>query len=778
MGKHSKKNRWIAIIMTFVMLITVLVPKLESWANGGWNHDSYGWYYMMGSDYYVGQWAKLDGEWYYFDSSGYMESSCYRDGYWLGASGAWVNGYSGGTWKVNSSGWWFEDGSWYPAGEWLKINGSYYYFGISGYMECNCYRDGCWISDSGAWDTNYSNGTWKFDDYGWWYEDDGWYPVNTGLWIDGDYYWFDGFGYWDREESNRRKDDGSAGSNIGKGTGSGSGSGSYKFNVGDKSYDGETTDASVYSYEVIPMVAPFNSYYYIKTDNPDPDSFRFYDHFTKYSDSDGTEPFTDISQQIFADVKYENTNTCRVKGGYIAYSGGCLIDGGELTLQQEEISSNSEGGWTSTYKDTSIKVNIPSLVDSVDYLIQTYGNSQKSYFDNLTGIQDGLNNICLYYGVWILGDVVKMKSEKYVDDKSVVGECYYGILSAGHADQLFYMGSPYTRQDSKAMLTSYLYPYILDSLGFPGMMAAVAVRLDPNATCKRDSYTHYLVHITHNGETQSYGGAGHGGGQGINIENIAYYYSFDGSSNDAYKRCYFDTLRSDIQNYGKLSIDSNLDKNGLKWSSIRKTVGTDGSYVRINGSNWSSSDNDGVYKGVSEVFSYIYDNGSNTEDVTFSGIGCFSNCWFDGRYFNDYEQFYKGALFDETVQKVQPSLAFKDYKLMANIPEKYTFHGMALERSGYNSTTGVWKDFMTFTYDSSSKTWKNNLLNNIYYYDPEKRTEVFLKDDPTYGSAFVDACTITKDEAKSMNVDRNTNKNPSEYYIYDMTVQPGTYHKD
>ena len=798
MYKYGKVSKCIAIVMACLILFTVFAPGFDSRAAGGWDYDSNGWYYMVGSNFYAGQWANIDGGWYYFDASGYMEASCYRDGCWLGSDGTWVDGYSGGSWKTNGSGWWFEDNGWYPSGQWLKINGDFYYFNNSGYMEYNCYRDGCWLSSSGAWDPNYYGGEWKTNGIGWWFEDNGWYPANMGLWINGDYYWFDADGYWDVNESNKKKSDGSAGSNTGMGDSSGNGSGNgsggsssgngggsgsggtapSKMNDGDYSKDGVTTDASQYTYEVIPMMAPFNTFFYVKTDNPDPDSFRFYDHSTKYKEDDNSyEPYISYYQTLFSDVKYENTTTYRVKGGYICYGRSGLVDGGELTLQQEVVEADDWGSYKSSYEDTDITVKVTDLVDTVDYLIQTYSDSNKSYFDNLSAIQSGLDSICLYDGVWILGDVIKMKTQKYIDDSMVYGECYYGILSAGHADQVFYMGSPYTRRNSKPMLTSYLYPYILDSLGFPSMMASVALRMDPNATYQKDSYTHYLVHITHNGETKAYGGAGNGGGQGINTSDIARYFKFDGSSDDEYSRCDITTICSDICAYGKLNIDSNLDKNGLKWSTIRKTVGKNGSYVRINSSNWSSYNGTDVYKSISECFTFIYDDGSTGEDATFGGIGHFSNCWFDGRYYNNYEQIYKGATFEETVENVQPSLAFKDYKIVANIPDKYEYNWHDLSEAGYDSAKGIWKGFSRFYYDSSTKTWKSSLLDEIYYYDYSIYDYVYLKDDPTYGEAFVDACTITMEEAKAMNIDCNTDTDPTEYYIYDMTVEPGTYYK-
>ncbi|MCR5226448.1 MAG: hypothetical protein K6E27_04490 [Eubacterium sp.] len=64
-----------------------------------------------------------------------MASSEWRDGYWLSGSGAWS--YEGvGSWHKNSKGWWFEDTfGWYPAGCWQKINGEWYYFNASGYLK-------------------------------------------------------------------------------------------------------------------------------------------------------------------------------------------------------------------------------------------------------------------------------------------------------------------------------------------------------------------------------------------------------------------------------------------------------------------------------------------------------------------------------------------------------------------------------------------------------------------------------------------------------------------
>jgi hypothetical protein len=116
-----------------------------------WKHNSTGWWaeYSDGS-YPVNTWKKIDGVWYYFNKSGYMASKEWRDGYWLSSNGALEYNYTA-SWKSNSSGWWYEDGSgWYPSNCWQKIDGCWYYFNSSGYMVTDQYVDGYWLGSDGV----------------------------------------------------------------------------------------------------------------------------------------------------------------------------------------------------------------------------------------------------------------------------------------------------------------------------------------------------------------------------------------------------------------------------------------------------------------------------------------------------------------------------------------------------------------------------------------------------------------------------------------------------
>ena len=99
-------------------------------------------------------------------------------------------------WHSDMNGWWYQEDNWYPANQWYEVGGDWYYFGSNGYMETSTYRDGCWIGSSGAWDQSFSGGHWASDSVGYWYTDNsGWYPASTWLWIDGNCYYFKSNGY-------------------------------------------------------------------------------------------------------------------------------------------------------------------------------------------------------------------------------------------------------------------------------------------------------------------------------------------------------------------------------------------------------------------------------------------------------------------------------------------------------------------------------------------------------------------------------------------------------
>ena len=151
----------ILLVMFFVISSNPL-PEVNAIASGKWMSDATGWWYDLDGSYARG-WREIDGYWYYFLDSGYMDYSEYRDGCWLNADGTWNTAYSGGYWASDSKGWWYTDASgWYPVSTWLWIDGNCYYFKASGYMAVNETIDGYYVDASGKMTSNSdtsSNGT-------------------------------------------------------------------------------------------------------------------------------------------------------------------------------------------------------------------------------------------------------------------------------------------------------------------------------------------------------------------------------------------------------------------------------------------------------------------------------------------------------------------------------------------------------------------------------------------------------------------------------------------
>ena len=162
--------------------------KWRANGKGMWVEDSSGWYPKN-------TWYTVNGVQYYFGADGYMARNEWRDGKWIGSNGRVT--YKGkGKWKVNSTGWWYEDSlGWYPQSMWQKIDGLWYYFNADGYMASNEWRDGYWLSSNGSW--TYSGvGSWSYSG-GWNFADStGWKARNSWQKINGTWYYFNGSGIW------------------------------------------------------------------------------------------------------------------------------------------------------------------------------------------------------------------------------------------------------------------------------------------------------------------------------------------------------------------------------------------------------------------------------------------------------------------------------------------------------------------------------------------------------------------------------------------------------
>lgn len=108
-------NRFKKIIASFVAVISILAFNVTG-AGAEWKASGTKWWYSQGSSYATG-WTQIDGQWYYFDSNGYM-----------------VTG-------------------------WMQYGNSWYYFYDNGMMAHDCYIGSYYLNSNGEWTTHTSSYT-------------------------------------------------------------------------------------------------------------------------------------------------------------------------------------------------------------------------------------------------------------------------------------------------------------------------------------------------------------------------------------------------------------------------------------------------------------------------------------------------------------------------------------------------------------------------------------------------------------------------------------------
>ena len=116
-----------------------------SWVQSG----SRWWYKHADGSYKTNGWEKINGVWYRFDNSGWMQTGWVKDGSWyyLDGSGAMKTSWL----KVNGS-WYYLDGSGAMKTGWMKVSGKWYYAYSSGALAINTTTpDGYRVNYNGEW---------------------------------------------------------------------------------------------------------------------------------------------------------------------------------------------------------------------------------------------------------------------------------------------------------------------------------------------------------------------------------------------------------------------------------------------------------------------------------------------------------------------------------------------------------------------------------------------------------------------------------------------------
>ena len=480
----------------------------------------------------------------------------------------------------------------------------------------------------------------------------------------------------------------------------------------------EIPDVTQYSYTVTPILSPFTYYLYVQTDNPDPYSFRLVDPESVYYEEDshsaiyGTlgettyycnaDPGTYyINANLYPDVAYEDESIYRVAGGYIFQTYYAFSDGGEFILLQKTASGSNFT--QDAFEQTEVTIPCQALQTRTTYLIETYTSKDKTLFENLDAVVAALNEISIYpRGVY---DITKPNEDRP-----------YPLLAVSPYPELS-LNEHYEMYETLhcGLLSSAVYPFVLDSLGFPGSIAAVAEALEPECEADSGSY-HYQVEVTFGGESRTYGGAGNGGRDPLYTNRVDTEFSFKGSDPDTVQE-YCDLLQSyrepaaeDAQQYWDL----------IQGETFRQTIqAAGGSWIKVATEGW----------GYGISLSYVASCANGTTIL--------SETWVDGRYIGIHEALVLGA-------------KFEDYPT-ANI----LLHDISFtDRYGNACTCDV-----LYEYDEETDTWAAATAYYGYHGDISQLPEELI---------------LTRNEVNALELDANSAHLPEHCLVYDGTEAPGT----
>ncbi|NGM16915.1 hypothetical protein GMI70_02635 [Eggerthellaceae bacterium zg-893] len=135
---------------------------------GSWKHDSTGWWYERANGSYPkNRWERIGGAWYHFKGSGYMSTGWVKDGK------TWYYCDKGsGAMKTG----WLKDGkAWYYLGKsgamqtgWTKVGKTWYYLNGAGVMQANKWIGDYYVQADGSMAVNKKIGAYRVGADGRW----------------------------------------------------------------------------------------------------------------------------------------------------------------------------------------------------------------------------------------------------------------------------------------------------------------------------------------------------------------------------------------------------------------------------------------------------------------------------------------------------------------------------------------------------------------------------------------------------------------------------------
>lgn len=329
---------------------------------------------------------------------------------------------------------------------------------------------------------------------------------------------------------------------------------------------------------------------------------------------------------VFADIAYYDKSKLLVAPNTYIFAldsygeGDSAFRGGSVKLEitlDDPPQVIDYGDYTVTYGsqewlDTSVTANVDNFVTPAEYLKKTYADPvSDTYAKKLDAVMGGLYQISLYPK--IIRD--RSKPNATVPYPSLAVSPYKELGLIKHIEN-------YDESDEQ-LFSEYIYPYVLSSLSFPGLLGQTAKLIDPACTVSGTGIHSYIQVNFSDGTSGMFGGAGSGTSYPIYLELIQKDYDFTKISSvnveDAENR---------YSNYSKASgtISDELLA-GLSEEAVAQHLPNGG---------WAKVSVEGESLG-STAYAYFYVKDGKAYYV--------SDCWADGRYVNECEGWESGVSF-------------------------------------------------------------------------------------------------------------------------------------
>ena len=256
-------------------------------------------------------------------------------------------------------------------------------------------------------------------------------------------------------------------------------------------------------------------------------------------------------------------------------------------------------------------------------------------------------------------------------------------------------------------------------------MANVAKALQPDCTVSSGS-AHYLVDVTWNGTTKSYGGAGNGNTDPVMSKYIESLFTFDGGANDYAFSSSLDKLEKKIHQYERQSTNElQTYRDQLSGNKFKETIGA-GKWLKVAAEGW----------GYGTAYTYV---------SAYTGVGGYvhhmEDVWVDGRYVN------KNNCID----------------LKATYAQHPTSDILVRNKTFTNASGKTVTQDVLYEYDAQRGGWyavQSYYGRNWWSSEDYDKLPADMK--------------LSKEQVANMRVDSNAGKLPETGLIYDGTVAPGT----